>query len=641
MHEQPFSGGPTVESAELIWRDGVPESARFGDVYFSRDNGLEETRYVFVGHNRLAERFAKIPDGGHFVVAETGFGTGLNFLATWQLWQRQNTSESAVLHFVSVERYPLTREDLARALALWPELSGLAEQLLENYPPLTQGAHRLVLAGGRVRLTLYFGDVLDAWHALDFTADAWFLDGFAPACNPDMWLDDAIAQIAQHSRPGTTVATFTAVGRVRRALEQHGFSMRKAAGFGRKRDMLVGELAGLEAASTKRTGPVAVIGAGIAGCLTARNLAERGVPVILIDSADRAGTAASGNLQGALYVKLGVEFNAQTQFALSALTFSQRYYQPYTGRFWHPTGLLQLAWNEQEQSRQQRFLARNRYPVEIFQSVDAETASELAGVTTDKGGLWFPDSGWLEPGALCRAIVNHPLIETRFGFHADRLMPCNGNWHISGCDGADIAADSLVIAAGHRSPELIPIRGDYRFKAIRGQVTHLPDALVHSPKAVICGQKYLNPSNGQVAVTGATFDLNDQHPDVTPTGHQENLSQLAEMLPGLVDLAQIAPEAVEGRVGFRCTTHDYQPVAGSLTDGLNRPVEGVYLLTGLGSKGLTYAPLLAEYLADRITGQPLSLPRAIQTRLNPGRMHKTTAHSATKNTEVSVETAVK
>lgn len=611
---------PAIEPAELVWQDGLPESARFGDVYFSRENGLEETRYVFLGHNGLPGRFRDVPPHGAFVVAETGFGTGLNFLATWQAWRESRPDNGSVLHFVSAERYPLTRDDLKRALALWPELGPLAGELLTNYPPLVRGLHRLVLDEGRVRLSLYFGDVVDAWENLTFTADAWFLDGFAPALNPGMWLDRAITLIRQHSRPGTTLATFTAVGRIRRALEDQGFEMRKTAGYGRKREMIAGSLPGtVPVMPPAESRTVAVIGAGIAGTMLARNLASRGIAVTLIDAEDEAGAAASGNLQGAMYVKLGVEFNAQTELALSALCFGQRAYEPFRDSLWHPTGLLQLAWNPQEQDRQTRFTERNQYPEELLYPVDRATASELTGTSVTTGGLWFPNNGWLAPAGVCRELASHPLITQRFGTRVERLMPCNGKWHLSSCSGADISVDSVVIAAGHRTPELIPLKDEYRFKAIRGQVTHIPETLIRTPKAVICGQKYLNPGHAGVAVTGATFDLHSTTPSVTRDSTAENLEQVRAMLPDLFNDGE-CQETLEGRVGFRCTTHDYQPVAGRMADSDGHTLEGVYLLTGLGSKGLTYAPLLAEYVADSLTGQPESLPIALARSVRPARM---------------------
>lgn len=633
---------PAIESAELAWRDGVPESSRFGDVYFSRDNGLEETRYVFLAHNRLPERFRSVPAGGRFVVAETGFGTGLNFLATWQAWRERAPGHPCVLHFVSAERYPLTRHDLQRALALWPELEPLARQLLAQYPPLVRGTHRLVFDQGRVRLTLHFGDVLEAWQALTFQANAWFLDGFAPALNPEMWLEQAMSEVRRHSAPGATLATFTAVGRVRRALAAQGFAMRKTPGFGRKREMLAGTLnTGPEPPSVSTDRDIVIVGAGIAGTLLARNLAERGFPVTLLDAQPQPGQGASGNRQGALYVKLGVEFNDQTELALGALTFGQRYYHPYQGRFWHPTGLLQLAWSSQEQSRQQRFLDRNRYPEELLVPVDAEQASRLAGLPVDTGGLWFPGGGWLTPSALCQALAQHPRITLRQGAEVTRLTPCNGQWHLACRDGGGLVAGTLVITAGHQSPALLPLAAEHRFKAIRGQVTHLPEpALRHRPRAVVCGQKYLNPCHEGIAVTGATFDLHENSPHPSADSHRDNLGQLDAMLPGLLAPSCPAPETVEGRVGFRCTTHDYQPVAGPL-HAAGHGLDGVYVLTGLGSKGLAYGPLLAEYLADRISGQPHCLPDHLARRVHPGRMFRAAARGGTTGIAETGTSAVK
>ncbi|MDX1558050.1 MAG: bifunctional tRNA (5-methylaminomethyl-2-thiouridine)(34)-methyltransferase MnmD/FAD-dependent 5-carboxymethylaminomethyl-2-thiouridine(34) oxidoreductase MnmC [Marinobacter sp.] len=614
---------PAIEAAELAWLDGVPESKRFGDVYFSRENGLEETRHVFLHHNQLPERFSRIPEGGSFVIAENGFGTGLNFLAAWQAWQECTPAETATLHFVSVERFPLTREDLARALTSWPELKTLADELLLNYPPLVRGVHRLVLAGGQVRLTLFFGDINDAWQSLDFQADAWFLDGFAPARNPDMWLENTLGQVRAHSKPGTTLATFTSVGRIRRALMEAGFRMEKTSGYGRKREMLKGILEAEEPVETNSPGTIAIIGAGIAGCTLARNLAERGHPVTLVDT-HGPGAGASGNAQGALYVKLGVEFNDQSELALTSLTFAQRFYRHWRGQFWHPTGLLQLAHSAQEEDRQARFLQRNDYPQDILRPVDREQASALAGVPTQTGGLWFPHSGWLEPGNLCKSLTDHPLISTMFGDEVSRLVPHNGQWHISTEEGSSIVADRVVICSGHLSPELIPASDRFRLKAIRGQVTHLPAKAVISPKTVICGNRYLNPALGDIAVTGATFDLRDDNPAATSASHDENIRELGSMLPCVFNGEDGEPSGDDlgGRVAFRCTTHDYQPVAGPLFNGEDPSMESLFLFTGLGSKGLTYAPLLAEYLADQLTGQPACLPANLARRLETRRLYR-------------------
>ncbi len=619
---------PSIETATIEWRDGVPCSTQFADVYFSRDDGLEEARHGFIDHNRLADRFSRVPAGSAFVIAETGFGTGLNFLTAWQTWEASNPGDNACLHFISAERYPLDRNDLSQALSLWPELENYAAELLEHYPPPVQGAHRLVLAGGRIRLTLFFGDVLEAWRELDFQANAWFLDGFAPAKNPRMWDEAVITALRKHSRPGTTIATATSAGDVRRLLVNAGFSLRETPGFGSRPEMLAGELPmapdvpSLECTTSPRS--IAIIGAGVAGSLLARNLAERGLEVTLIDKASDAGTAASGNYQGALYVKLGVEFNDQAKLGLSSLLFSQRYYAQSGGDCWHPTGLIQLAYSDVEADRQARFTARNDYPSAVLRTVDATEATRLAGIPLQSGGLWFSHSGWLEPGRLCRALASHPRIHRCFGFDVHRLTPCNGKWHIAGNGEQDVVADRVVICAGHLSPKLIPLRNEFRFRTIRGQVSHLPAPSLNNPAVVLCGPGYINPAHKGIALTGASFDLHDHSPALSAESHRGNLSMLTSMVPAALNGAaeQPDPALLEGKVGFRCTTHDYQPVAGPLTDPAGRPLEGIDLFTGLGSKGLSYAPLLAEYLADRITDQPQCLPASLARRVATQRCHK-------------------
>lgn len=152
-------------------------------MYFSDQSGLDETRYVFLEQNHLQQRFAALPEGGRLVIGETGFGTGLNFLCAWQLFDH-HAAPGARLHFVSVEKYPLSYADLQRALALWPELKPWADQLLAQYVAIHQGFQRLVLDAGRVTLTLLIGDALEQLPQLDAQVDAWFLDGFAPAKTP-------------------------------------------------------------------------------------------------------------------------------------------------------------------------------------------------------------------------------------------------------------------------------------------------------------------------------------------------------------------------------------------------------------------------------------------------------------------------
>lgn len=220
--------------AQLDWDEqGRPLSREFDDIYFSPTSGFDETHHVFIAGNDLARRFAELPAGGCFCIGETGFGTGLNFLCAWQLFE-QCAPADARLHFVSVEKFPLTRDDLRRALALWPQLAPQAAQLLDQYMAIHPGFQRFNLAAGRVVLTLLVGDALDGLPELDAQIDAWFLDGFAPAKNPEMWSPALFTQLARLSRSGTSLATFTAAGFVRRGLTEAGFAIKRVRGFGKK-----------------------------------------------------------------------------------------------------------------------------------------------------------------------------------------------------------------------------------------------------------------------------------------------------------------------------------------------------------------------------------------------------------------------
>lgn len=621
---------PRIEQAAVDWTpEGEPISRRHGDVYFSRDNGLAETDYVFLQGNQLSQRFKQLgnqPD--HFVIAETGFGTGLNFLAAARLWL-ETCAPGQVLHFVSFERYPLSRGDLERALARWPELRVLASALLDQYPEPVQGSHRLVLFGGGVRLTLYWGDALQGMEQLEFIADAWFLDGFAPAKNPELWQARLLQAIASHSRTGCTLSTFTAAGAVRRQLAAAGFSMEKRCGFGRKREMLCGLFAPVTAESTSgSTAPpksVVIIGGGMAGCMAARALATRGLRVTLLEAGPGPAQGASGNPQGALYVKLGVDFNAQTRMALSGLLFSQRLYRCWQARhdalpFWHATGLLQLAWNQQEQQRQAKFLGNNRYPESLLQAVDPARASDIAGIPIQYPGLWFPHSGWVCPPLLCWQALRHPGIDTHFNTAVQTLSPgSQTRWQVSASDGRHWQTDRVILCNGVALAQLAAAVGvPVPIKPIRGQVTTTAEHLLPRTSAVLCADGYLNPPwNGQTLI-GASFDLRDSDPAVRLESHQQNLERLASWLPASVAGNPDPGTDCEGRVAFRATLPDYQPLAGPFS----AKDQGLYGLGGLGSKGLSFAPLLSELLADLICQQPACLEKDLIGRLSPMRFQR-------------------
>tara|TARA_R110002167_G_scaffold135610_1_gene322196 strand:+ start:9756 stop:11798 length:2043 start_codon:yes stop_codon:yes gene_type:complete len=652
----------------LIWDDqGQPLSRRFGDFYFSRVNGLEETEYVSLQHNQLTARWQSLGPEQHFTIGETGFGTGLNFLATWQRW-RQQAKSNPDLHFISAERYPLSPHDLSQALLLWPELAELAESLLEQYPLACQGFHRLIFDQGRVQLTLIFDDACHAFTHFDHPVDAWFLDGFSPAKNSEMWDAQLFTAIAQCSHQRTTFSTFTAASSVRKGLEAAGFEVNKAAGFSKKREMLYGHyreklkqpsnrpwyarpsslpIATNVALTTTTPRSVSIIGAGLAGASTAFALAERGCQVQLFERGAQPGCGASGNPQGVLYSKLPAQPTIHSRIHLTGYLYSLRLLQRLQKQgqlkqdgHWSPCGVIQLALDEKEAEKQRKLVTSGRYPAALVQAIDVENASRLAGYPLTAGGLLFPQGGWVSPADLCRQLLSHPNIHCHFNQPIDRIHfdPEQQHWQLHGPAGKLIhQTPQLVVANAHEANKFKQLTA-LPLKPIRGQTS-----AVYAPssglKTVLCGNGYIAPASNQQYCFGASFDLNDLDTRVREEDHLLNLEHIRQISPALAQ--QLSPQlaAARGRVGFRCAAPDYLPIVGAIADSsafirdyaelgkdasarCNTPathIPGLFVNLAHGSKGMVTAPLAGRVLADMLLNEPPAIESELLQALNPAR----------------------
>ncbi|WP_213153514.1 bifunctional tRNA (5-methylaminomethyl-2-thiouridine)(34)-methyltransferase MnmD/FAD-dependent 5-carboxymethylaminomethyl-2-thiouridine(34) oxidoreductase MnmC [Pseudomonas carnis] len=645
-----------ITHAQLDWDDqGRPHSRVFDDVYFSDQSGLEETRYVFLEQNRLQERFAALPAGGRLVIGETGFGTGLNFLCAWQLFE-QHAVAGARLHFVSVEKYPLSHADLQRALALWPELQPLAEQLLAQYIAIHQGFQRLVLNNGRVTLTLLIGDALEQLPQLDAQVDAWFLDGFAPAKNPDMWTAELFAQLARLAAPGSTISTFTSTGWVRRLINAAGFKMKRTPGIGHKWEILRGEFVGwpadLPAPAPRKpwfARPPAiegerhalVIGGGLAGCATAASLAARGWRVSLLERHAGLAQEASGNPQGVLYLKLSAHGTALSQLIVSGFGHTRRLLEHlHRGVDWDGCGVLQLAFDAKEIQRQAQLA--NAFAPDLLHLLDREQAQQKAGIELAHGGLFFPEGGWVHPPALCQWQAKHPLIEVLTHHEALELHRLDDQWQARAGDRV-LASAGVVVLAGAAEIKRFPFSADIPLKRIRGQITRLAQTCASKALAtVVCAEGYVAPARLGEHTLGASFDFNNQDLTPTPAEHSGNLQMLREMSTDLLQRLgadRLAAEQLEGRVAFRCTSPDYLPIVGPLADHaafqqayavLGKDARqvpqtpcpwlpGLFLNSGHGSRGLITAPLCGELLAAWLSDEPMPVPTSVVEACHPNR----------------------
>ncbi len=639
------------QHAQLDWdEEGQPSSRQYADVYFSRENGLEETRYVFLSNNDLPQRFAALQPDEQLVIGETGFGTGMNFLCAWELFEQMAPS-GARLHFVSVEKHPLTHADLQRALALWPSLQRYSQQLLDGYVGINTGFQRLVFDAGRVVLTLMIGDALAMLPQLDARVDAWFLDGFAPSKNPEMWTPDLFAQLARLSTAQTTLGTFTSTGYVRRALNDAGFQMKRVPGLGKKWEVMRGTFGGAASTSSKpwfarpahrpRECSALVIGAGLAGCATAASLAARGWQVELLERHATIAQEASGNPQGVLYLKLSAHGTSLSRLIVDGFGFTRRLLERlHKGQDWDDCGVLQLAFDEREAQRQAKLAAA--FPDTLLTQIDREKAERKAGVGLASGGLFYPDAGWVHPPALCQHLIAHPKVNLHGCQHALQLKRVDGEWQAWSGERM-IARAAVVVLCGAADITRFAQSAQLPLKRIRGQISRLPASPTSiALRTVVCAEGYVAPVRQGEHTLGASFNFNSD--DLTPSGaeHASNLELLREISGDLADRLQVdalEPDTLQGRAAFRCTSPDYLPIVGPLADPVAfaeayavlardaRQVpqvpcpwqEGLYINGGHGSRGLITAPLSGELIAAWLNDEPLPVPQDIAEACHPNR----------------------
>ncbi len=640
-----------IEPARLSWQDDTPISDQFDDYYFNSDGGLAETDYVYLQSNRLPERFAQF-SGRHFTLAETGFGTGLNFLCARELWLKHSSPEQQ-LHFISVEKYPLQRQDLQQALAQQPALAEGARQLVEQYPPALAGFHRLVLDGGRVQLTLMLGEADDCLPLLDAQVDGWFLDGFSPAKNPDMWTPTLFENIARCSHAGTTFATFTSASVVRRGLQAAGFEVRKISGFGLKREMLVGQFTPAPqppqpAPWFQRPQPISVdaeitiIGAGLAGLCTAWSLAQRGRKVRVLERAPQPASNGSGNRQGALYAKPSLEATKQPRLHLCGMLYSQRWLNQLDPQrsFWDDCGVMLTAQNDKVSHRFDQIIRAGHIPGELLQPLSPALAGEIAGLEIKQPALFYPDAGWVNPVALCQKLASHPLIELHCDWPVEQLSYNidSHKWQLQGIQ-RTLCTDVVIVCCAADSLRFTQ-SADLPLKPIRGQVTHATvPAELPTLKTVVCADGYISPPLGDQYCFGATFGLKDSDTELRNTDVQYNLTKLAVALPQLSAALSHKP-LTEGRVSWRCASNDYMPVVGELAETEafmlqyaklskdarwqfdNQPparYQKLFINVGHGSKGLITCPISGELLAAQICQEPLPVDKDVSNAVDPCR----------------------
>ena len=621
-----MSHSSKLQTAELDWEIvddiEIPISKQFGDVYFSKDNGLLETRHVFLNGNDLTERLSQLHDYQYFCVGETGFGTGLNILTLWQLWQQVRLDNHSHLHVVSVEKFPLNKADLIRALNVWTELKPLAEKLIQQYPLPIAGCHRLSFPEERFSIDLWLGDAQDIFPTIPKTqtVNAWFLDGFAPSCNPDMWQANVLDHMVRLSDFGTTFASFSVAGIIKRGLKQHGIQISRPRGFGHKREMLKAiwldtsqtetqsqdsetTIAAPPKSETSKQRKIAIIGAGIAGLSSAWAFAQRGHQVTIYEQNEPL-SGASGNPLALLNPKLCPIEQAHEHLMTLSWQHALNFYPQF--KAFRPIQVQQIALKNADELSG----LVEQYPENVL---TANTTLECFP-ETEFPSLTLHQAGAVSPHQLRDEILQHANIRIE-KVKISRLESTDSQVTLWQDQQIIAITDHAIVCCAKQSAELFenyPV-----LKPIRGQVSWVENS--QRPLALDQAYSYggycMQLDTAQL-ILGASFYPNRDDAEVLTEDHVHNYELIHNVFP---KYAQGLPsvDTWQGRASVRAQSLDYFPLVGKIQN-----FGQIYTFAGLGSKGFLFAPLCSEILAALILGELCPVPQSLLDKLNPQRFKK-------------------
>lgn len=580
------------------------QGADDGRIYASRSDAWGQAAAVFIDGCALRERWSQ---RGCIRLLETGFGLGVNFLATWA--SLRDSGGAARLHYVSVEKHPFTQHDLREALKLSiaaapqasaADLRALADRLIAQWPPLIAGFHALEL-DEQVTLTLVFGDIDDAMPCIAGRFDAFFLDGFAPDLNPQMWSPTVLSQLAALAAPDARLSSWCVADTVMRALADAGFIVDKRPDLGGKHDALAARWP-QAGETTSLPSSAVVIGAGVAGASVARQLARRGMPVTVLER-EQPAAGGSGNPVGIVRPEPGGATNPITEMTAAGVTWLRRWIERHGDGVRHDwCGVLRIARDERKRDKMAE--QAGRMDDGWLKEVDRLAAAQLCRAMPADSGFHLPQAGWVSPPTLVAAMLDDPLISVRSGDEVVRIERADALWRVTLADGTFIDAPLVVLATAFDAG-LGPLR--FTMGRARGQLSHLPAREDRPLAMVVCRDGYISPAVDGRHTIGATVQHDDEEALPRRADDEQNFDRLRRLLP---DFADDATQLQSGRVGWRATTQDRVPLVGKVADGL-------YASLGHGARGVTCAPLSAEFLAAMACGEPLPLGKEWIARLDP------------------------
>ncbi len=665
----------------INFNSDVPFSELYNDIYFDINDGCKQSEIIFIQANNIAQRITK--KNNIFTIFETGFGTGLNFLLTLRAYQEAQLTNECIstINFISVEKHPLSKAQLIQSLSLFPELNELAQQLINQYPDniskkTNSTRFEASFFDKRVTLSVIFNDATLALSNIKSPSfglvDAWYLDGFSPAKNPDMWSKALFAQIARLSKEQATLTTFTVAGFIKRQLRDIGFRVKKLSTLNKKKEIFYAVFQSNPISkkgyqlrpSIIKPQHVSIIGGGIASACAAYALTKQGVKVNIYCQESTVAQGASSNAIGALYPLLHQKIDDISDFYQHAFWRAKALYNELSSAGFHFDhdwcGLLEISYNDSLRKRQQQFTTLSMWPENLIYGVNKQQASTISGIDLTHGGLFMPNAGWVSPVDLVKQLFNAAKKTGRLKIHtntkiktiepvidhlsAKNNLPVHTSTEIPSwilySDNEQFEANVLVICGGADAIKL-NIVNKLPLVPTRGQVTSMKtNSRINKLSTVICHKGYLTPKNNNIHCIGATFEKNSTDTNSNTASDEYNLRSLSKCLPKLSDLIHWSSKDIQkSKARLRCMTPDHMPLVGAMPD-INAHIKtyphlakdknwkyskaapvinNLYVMTGFGARGLCSAPLAADILTADLCGTPYPVDNKMLYNLSPNR----------------------
>ena len=657
-----------MQFLNLNWRDGQPYNDIYDDIYYSSDKdeciaGEKEFKHVFFNNNGLPERWS---NRDRFIIAELGFGSGLNCILTIREWlnQHQDNGRNKCLHYIAIEKHPLSADSIKAIISRYPELDRYCDEIISSYPPAIAGSHSRHLFDNRVVVHYKFMDAFQALRKEDYKVDAWYLDGFSPAKNADMWTLPLFEKIAQNSHPGTTCSTYTSAGFVKRHLQNAGFEVTKVSGFGRKREMLTArfEYCKSEHGKPEHCKPkplrftdkpwfappskvinssreATVIGAGIAGLSMAYSLIKRGWKVTVIDQHSEVAAATSSNPAAIVYPRLSVDNDVDTQFYTEAYCYAlsvlKKLQAEHEKRFWFDDGLLQFV----DEKKIFQIINKFQFNEDFIAIAEIDKLAEpiqQAIKKTHQLCVEYKTAGVVIPKILCDILVEECGKQLTIRQHeVRRLTYTNTVWQCLSEDAVINETETLVVANGIQVNNL-GIDINFPVDTVRGQVAVLKaEKGTDEFEQAISTSVYLTPVIDHKHYLGASYARNNNCLTPIEADNKSLLNDFNALFPSVFSERSV----LDSWVGLRATSKDRVPVVGAVPDmayfnnqyadinsgkqnkvySAARHLKGLYVSAAHGSRGFTSSFLCAELIASQIEGEPAPISKMLVDYLNPSR----------------------